>query len=296
MKRGLALVVLIGGAAATTALLTNGHPASAQAAVRRAAGRTLDAGSSRFTITRSFTGVVPASMPKWEERGIMDYRRHRGSVRDSLFGWEEIYDGDTVYDNLGSMMSWIPKDKPWFRATQSDDPFDPEDKALRDPTRLLHFLRLTSTDVRTVGAEEIGGVQTTHYEGTLDLQKVVDQASADQRPLLQDDLDIMKRDTGTTISYGLWVDASDITRRLRIDDAGGNGSETIDFFDYGVAVDVQPPPDSAVLSDDEFTTLMEQHTNDSSCNGQKSEQGTESVEGKTVLCLGSASVTMTRSK
>jgi hypothetical protein len=295
-KRALALVVLIAGAATITALLTDGHSSSAQAAVRRAAGRTLDAGSSRFTIKRSFTGVVSPSMPEWEERGIMDYRRHLGSIRDSLFGWEEIYDGDTVYERLASVISWVPKDKPWLRSTESDDPFDPEAKALRDPTRLLHFLRLTSTDVRKVGTEEIGGVQTTHYEGTLDLQKVVDQAPAAERSVLQDDLDFMKGDTGTTISYGLWVDASDIARRLRIDDAGGNGSETIDFFDYGVTVDVQPPPESAVLRDDEFTALVEQHTNVSGCNGQKSEPKAESVEGKTVLCLGSASVSLTRSK
>ena len=143
---------------------------------------------------------------------------------------------------------------------------------------------------------EIGGVQTTHYEGTLDLQKIVDQAPAAERSLLQDDLDFMKQDTGTTISYGLWVDASDITRRLRIDDAGGNGAETIDFFDYGVTVDVQPPPESAVLSDKEFMTLIEQHTNTSDCSGQKSAPATGPGEGKTVLCLGEASVTMTRSK
>ena len=226
----------------------------------------------------------------------MDYRRHRGSIRDSRFGWEEIYDGDTEYFNLGRFMSWVPEDKPWFRSTQSEDPFDPEARALRDPTRLLHFLRSTSSDVRRVGAEEIGGVQTTHYEGTLDLQKIVDQAPADQRPLLQDDLDFMKRDMGTTISYGLWVDAGDGTRRVRIDDEAGNDTETIDFFDYGVTVDVQPPPESAVLSDDELMALMEKHSGDSSCDAQKSDPGLESGEGKTVLCLGSASVSMKRSK
>jgi hypothetical protein len=294
MKRGLALVVLIAGAAAITALLTNGHASSAQAAVRRAARRTLDAGSSRFTVKQSFTGVVPASAPDLAEQGIMDYRRHRGSVRDSLFGFEEIYDGDTVYFNWPSLMTWLPKDKPWLRSAESDDPFDPEAKALHDPTRLLHFLRSTSIDVRRVGTEAIGGAQTTHYEGTLDLQKIVDRAPADERPLLQEDLDFMKQDTATTISYGLWVDASDITRRLRVDGGDGRSSETIDFFDYGVTVDVQPPPESEVLSDDEFAALMMQHTNDSGCNGQG--QSTGSGEMKTVLCLGTVPASPKRSK
>jgi hypothetical protein len=294
MKRGLALVVLIAGAAAITALLTNGHAPSAQAAVRRAARRTLEAGSSRFTIKQSFTGVVHAPAPDLEEEGIMDYRRHRGSVRDSLFGFEEIYDGDTVYFNWPSLMTWLPKDKPWLRSTESDDPFDPEAKALRDPTRLLHFLRSTSIDVRRVGTEAIGGAQTTHYEGTLDLQKIVDQAPADERPLLQDDLDFMKQDTATTISYGLWVDASDITRRLRIDGGDGRSFETIDFFDYGVTVDVQPPPQSQILSDDEFAALMMQHANDSGCDGQG--RSTGSGETKTVLCLGTIPVSPKRSK
>ena len=297
MKRALALVVLIAGAAAITAFLTNGHPASAQAAVRRAARRTLDAGSSRFTIKLSFTGVVPALAPsEYEQRGIMDYRRHRGSIRDSLSGTEEIYDGDTLYLNWGRLVSWLPKDKPWLRSTQADDPFDPEATALRDPTRLLHFLRSTSTDVRRVGTEAVGGVQTTHYEGTLDLQKIVDQAPAAERPLLQKDLDFMKQYTATTISYGLWVDAGDIARRLRIDDAAGNGPETIDFFDYGVTVDVQPPAESQILSDDEFMALMEKHSGESGCDGEKSDPGSESVEGRTILCLGSASVSTKRSK
>jgi hypothetical protein len=297
MRRGLALVVLIAGAAALTALLTNGHPASAQAAVRRAASHALDAGSSRFKITLSFARAVPApAMPAWEQRGIMDYRRHRGSIRDSLSGWQEIYDGETSYFNLGNLMSWVPKDKPWLRSSEADDPFDPEAKALRDPTRLLHFLRSTSSDGREVGTEDVDGVQTVHYEGTLDLQRIVDQAPAAERPMLQQDLDFMKQDTATTISYGLWVDASDNTRRLRIDDSAGNGSETIDFFDYGVAVDVQPPPESAVLSNEEFTTLMEQHTDTSGCDDQKSDPSVPAGEGKVVLCLGSASTTLTGSK
>ena len=222
----------------------------------------------------------------------MDYRRHRGSVRAVLFGYEEIYDGDVEYFNWGNLVDWVPKDKPWLRSTESDDPFDPEARALQDPTRLLHFLRLTSTDVRKAGTEDVDGVQTTHYEGTLDLQKIVDQAPADQRSSLQEDLDFIKQDMATTISYGLWVDASEITRRLRIDDASGSSSETIDFFDYGVAVDVQPPPESEVLSDAEFMALVEKHSNDSGCNGQSS----QSAEGKTVLCLGSATLTMKGSK
>ena len=296
MKRALALVALIAGAAAITALLTDGRPSSAQAAVRRAASRTLDAGSSRFTITLSFTGIVPAlAPPEYEQRGIMDYRRHRGSIRHSLSGTEEIYDGDTLYLNWGGLVSWLPKDKPWLRSTQADDPFDPEATALRDPTRLLHFLRSTSSDVRRVGTEDLDGVQTTHYEGTLDLQKIVDHAPAAERRLLQTDLDFMKQYKPATIAYGLWVDASDITRRIRIDDAAGNSSETIDFFDYGVTVDVQPPPESAVVSDDEFMALIEKHSGDSSCTGEKSESGSESVEGKTVLCL-SAAVSTKRSK
>lgn len=296
MKRALALVVLIAGAAAITALLTNEHAPSAQAAVRRAASRTLDAGSSRFTIKLSFTGVVPALAPsEYVQRGIMDYRRHRGSISDSLSGSEQIYDGDTLYLNWGRLISWLPEGKPWLRSTQADDPFDPEATALRDPTRLLHFLRSTSSDVQRVGTEALDGVQTTHYEGTLDLQKIVDQAPAAERPLLQEDLDFMKQETATTIPYGLWVDAGDITRRLRIDAAAGNGSETIDFFDYGVTVDVQPPAESQVLSDDEFMALMEKHAGDSGCTGEKSESGSESVEGKTVVCL-SMSVSTKRSK
>src|SRR5438105_5065159 len=229
--------------AAAVVVLRGGEDHSAQAAVRRAAARTLDASSSRFTLTIAVTQSLqqfPAVLsPPFAVEGLMDYVHHRGRISYGGGGntrEETIYDGDVVYTKWP--LPWA-KEKPWLRYeadAQDNDPFDLQDRAMRNPSGLLEFVHGAGTDVRNVGSENVRGIATTHYEGTLDLQKVVDQAPADKRAELQDFLNFIAEEEPTKVPFGLWVDEGGLAHRLRIDQH--EGATTIEYYDFGVRVDV----------------------------------------------------------
>jgi hypothetical protein len=299
MKRLAFIVAVAVGATVLAAVVFASHGGSAQAAVRRAAAQTLEAGSSRFTITYSYTGPGLfgsfAAASEFAAHGAMDYRSHRGFIRyDGLRGWDQqiVYDGDVTYMSLGAAAGWMPKGK-WLRAEGGqDDPFDPQARALRDPAALLSFLRLTSSEVRDAGAETIGGVETTRYDGTLDFQRIVDQAPPAQRSDLQDELDFIREGMpSTTVGYSAWVDSSGTTRRLRIDEAE-SATLTVDFHDFGTPVEVDIPPADAILTDAEFEKLIESHVGAQGVQECKTEKGDDG--GSTQLCT--ATVTMTFEK
>lgn len=281
MRRAIFLGLSAAVVAAMAFALTGRDSGSAQAAVRRAAMHTLDIGSARFTITFALTDASAGDpngegLPSFQVpqqivfHGATDYRRHLGTIRYEVPGEFEsvlVYDGDTTYVKWPDAGFGLPKDKPWVKSTGGgSDPFDPQMRALRDPASVLHFLRLSSSSVRESGTEEIGATATTRYDGTLDFQKIVDQAPAAQRDELQVELDLMREDPlSVSIAYSIWVDSSDVARRVLLEDEGG--STTIDFFDFGAPVEIDVPPPSAVLSDEEFTKLMEQQVSDSQCTG-----------------------------
>lgn len=284
MRRvALSSVVLAAVAAAVVYGFAGGGPSSASAAVARAAARLLDSGSSRVTITYG------SDLPGPFARGIVDYRAHRGELQYGPLA-KMIFDRDSTLIYQPAMTRSLPGAKPWVRfPTGESDPFDPQERALSDPAKLLPFLRETSGGVRAVGHDVLDGVETTHYEGTLDLQKIVDQATGDDRAELQDTLDFLKQiKEPTTIPYGLWVDGSGLARRLRYVEGSNQPATatTIDFSDFGVAVVLDLPSEDQVMSADDFFALAEQHWKDGGSGECKSQQSSdETGEDVMTLCL-----------
>jgi hypothetical protein len=257
----------------------DGGTITAQAAVRHALARTVDARSSRFTLTWSNADfpAPPAFDTKIE--GVMDYARRRGRI--SYFAESEvIFDGDVMY------MKWsLPwrKESRWLRwdtGEEQPDPLDLQERALRNPIGLLEFLTGAGRDVRQVGSEEVRGTRSVHYEGTLDFQKVIDQAPAERRAELQVLLDLMYENEPTTVPFGLWVDRDGIARRLRMDQGDGS-SVLIEYYDFGIPVEITPPAPSEIVSMEDYVQEISEHTKDSDCG--ESEFNTESGSGQPEL-------------
>jgi LppX/LprAFG-like lipoprotein len=258
-----AVVLLLPLVLVAVLLGRDGAGTSAQAAVKQALTRTVDARSSRFTLSWS-SPLLPAGLPfDYKVHGVMDYAHHRGTINY----WADtnlIFDGDTTY--MKWSMPWR-KDSPWLRYDETDqepDPLDLQERALRNPVGLLAFLSGASSDVREVGREEIRGAKTIHYEGTLDLQKVVDQAPAAKRAELQEFLDFIREDEPTTVPFGLWVDREGVAHRLRMDQSEG-ASVLVEYFDFGIPVQITPPAASEIMSFEDFTKEIEEHATDSDC-------------------------------
>ena len=127
--------------------------------------------------------------------------------------------------------------------------------------------------VEKVGQEKIRGVSTTHYRAVMDLRKTAAQEGTEA----QKAYDKMTEQMGTgEIPVDVWLDEQGRARRFQMDMtttvpapatdpvAGGATTEekirvtmTQDIFDFGVPVEVSPPPPEKTMSFEELEQRMQ---------------------------------------
>ncbi len=118
---------------------------------------------------------------------------------------------------------------------KGEDATTPEGKALvslrnavLDPGRSIQYLRSVSTELQTEGTEKVRGTRATHHRATVDLGR-------EQGP------------PGRLVALEVWVDDQGRTRRLRYSPLGSPDITIVwELYDYGVAVDLTPPPPDKV--------------------------------------------------
>ncbi len=118
-----------------------------------------------------------------------------------------------------------------------------------DPSRLLNALEEVSGSVESLGRKDVRGVGTEGYRLSVDMRRVVDEAPAAHREALLEELE---RESRKTIPMQVWIDDEGFARRLTIFDP--EDEVTLDFYDFGVEVDVQAPPEDQVESIDNLLT------------------------------------------
>jgi hypothetical protein len=99
-------------------------------------------------------------------------------------------------------------------------------------------------DSREVGHETIRGTDTTHYHAEIDVQKAVEQYGADKR------FEQMLESTGvSTMPVDVWIDGSGRVARqsTKFSSTQFTMDFTVDYTQFGVPVDVTPPPDDQVM-------------------------------------------------
>jgi LppX_LprAFG lipoprotein len=159
-----------------------------------------------------------------------------------------------------AMMQEIPGGKEWVKFDLSklgeQEGFDLQQMMQlsgTDPSQSLDLLLAAGTDFREVGEEEVRGVSTTHYEGTVDLEKVAEQVPEEARESYRRLLELSGQ---TEVPMEVWIDDEGLTRRIAYEQSLADGSTmalTQEYYDFGADVDVEPPPDDEVL---DITDLM----------------------------------------
>ncbi|MGH2737079.1 MAG: hypothetical protein ACRDKZ_15985 [Actinomycetota bacterium] len=121
-------------------------------------------------------------------------------------------------------------------------------QASRQAETALQMLK-GATDVEEVGTEELRGVETTHYRYTLDLDRVIQEVPEDLKKSIQAVIDLGTGD----IPGEIWVDEDGLTRKMSYEMSQSmQGQEmtqqmTLEYYDFGVDVEVEPPPASDVV-------------------------------------------------
>jgi hypothetical protein len=97
-----------------------------------------------------------------------------------------------------------------------------------------------------VGTDTVRDAETTHYRFVTDLSALAENGPEELRPSYEQ---LMQITGAEEIPTEVWIDEDDLVRRIvtdfEIEQQGQRvvQQSTIEYFDFGVEVDVQPPPE-----------------------------------------------------
>jgi len=190
-----------------------------------------------------------------------------GDGSQAILDTKITYDGDGPYDtgvrvledDIFYRFPYLDSDMPpgvrWVR-------FDPTTTVAETfmPPELVRFLASTRS-IERVGPARIRGQAVTHYRGTVDLGELAGDADMLTRSRYEA---LVGKDAYTAgVKDGLPVEGwlAEDGRPARIRFTAPHAKETmdmtIDVLGYGVAVEVQPPPENAVISEKEFDKITD---------------------------------------
>ena len=117
------------------------------------------------------------------------------------------------------------------------------------PSQFARFLS-EADDVSEVGEERIRGRMATHYQGTVDLEELFDEVGEESEERVERLLDGSSNAPDMGVDAYIAEDGLPVRLRMWVGESDYDWfDQTIDILEYGVPVDVQPPPDSRVIED-----------------------------------------------
>jgi hypothetical protein len=219
---------------------------------------TLDAGSSAFVIEQSLETAAVGNQ-KVRTEGVLDFARRVGRATVTMIEGEAnvVFAGDMTYFRLPASLH---SQKPWIRIDRQDiEKFSGLENVSDDPRGNLDLLDGVVGAVERVGEEDVRGVRTTHYRVTVDLGQAVKKASPDRRNAVQRQAALLG---GGQLPMELWLDGKGRIARqtFAIDlqklqpptstppaNSAGTVRTLIEYYDFGVKVHAEPPPDAQVI-------------------------------------------------
>jgi hypothetical protein len=238
ISTGLVAIALVAGCSGSTGAPAPQAPAAsapaspqdeAAALLERMPEATYGAGSARFEMQINISAQGQRATSTGT--GSYDFARNIGELTmEGFLGVpgqvETITDGNTVYLR--------PSGQPnWFRAPAGAGP------AQVDPAQQLEMLRDAASDLRVVGTEQVRGTETRHITFNFDASQMV-QNSAPGASV-----------TGP-VPAEVWIDSDGRARKFHItvpvqqQGTSGESDVTVEYFDFGVPVDVQVPDPATV--------------------------------------------------
>jgi hypothetical protein len=260
MRRALVLaaVVVLGAGCSL------GGSSGPSSDVADAAKKTAGLSSGRVAMTGSVEGNAADETTLTGEGAFADGRGEMklDVKRATTETTQIVYDG-AVYYVKPSNATGLPPGKDWLKVdVAAYAPAAAADLSgfvqfiQVDPTRILGLIESGIEDVQEGGAEDVRGVSTTKYTGTLDLTKAPD-ASDD----LEEAFDRVLEDAAfTEIPVTVWVDDEGLVRRLgyeipiAADRGGGTAKVAVELYDFGVDVTIDVPSDDEAFDIGELAT------------------------------------------
>ncbi|MBO4271745.1 LppX_LprAFG lipoprotein [Microbispora triticiradicis] len=161
-------------------------------------------------------------------------------------GVRVIVDGEVAYVKVDMLRNLLGATKPWIRldlkqlGSQAGVDVDQYlAQARQFDLKTSTALLTASKDVKSVGSEQVGGVDTTHYAGTFPVDEAVKQLSDDQRSQLRGELAGAK-----DVKFDAWIDAQGLPRKVELNggkpDAGAFKATAM-FKSFNEPVSIKAP-------------------------------------------------------
>lgn len=163
-----------------------------------------------------------------------------------------VTDGLVMYMR-SSMFGSLPGGREWMALDLSSfgQELDAPLPANVDAMGELELLEAATGDVQRLGKEDVRGVPTTRYRGTVSVAENAERLRKEGA----EELASLIEEEGSALRVEAWIDAEGLIRRMGLLHSQpreeGEGSTTmdmrIDFFDLGIAPEIDVPESSEVF-------------------------------------------------
>jgi hypothetical protein len=196
--------------------------------------------------------------------GAFDYAGKRALVTDFEFAGSDtelamspqptevrLLDGtDYVAYEIDRKTYWVKE-----ASDRSADPLTlllPIPGAAHDPSDVFSLVLHASDRIENLGMEQVRGEEATHYRASVNLHKL-----AAEVPVAERDEFLNGVAADASLPVDVWVDADSRLRRIGIRHGIEDFSMfmTFELFDYGIEVEVEPPPADQVITQERLDEL-----------------------------------------
>jgi hypothetical protein len=252
----LALVLLGACTSADAGPTTNQKSAAASVASTPAESvlvslkQSTDAKTAQMDLTANINGIPAVGAQKVTGNGSVDFAAQKAQAHFEVLGLsvDSIVDGTTAYTKSALLGENI-----WYRSdgtgknAQGIGGFANIWTNMVDPSQLFATLSDSAGSMTELGHEQVRGADTIHYKGEIDLQKRAQAAGAPAEAL-----DAITSSGVSTVPVDVWVDGQGLIARIQTSlsvsgSQGGqpsplSGDVTVEFHNYGQAVNITAPP------------------------------------------------------
>ena len=246
-------LVLAGAVAVVAAGCGGGSSSTTAGDIASAASRTAKTGSLEADFAVSAQGL------SGKGSGDCNNKQRSGQLKMTLnangrkIPVDTVVTGDVVYLRSPAFAQATTQDKQWVKldlaalgSRQGSTDLSGILDASPTPANALAYLQGSST-VSKVGSESVGGVKTTHYTVSADLDRAVEHANGATRDAVQG---VISQSGVKNLPLDVWLDGNGYIRKVSYDEHAGRrqaAKVTMELHDFGAPVAINAPPGDAVV-------------------------------------------------
>jgi hypothetical protein len=231
------------------------------ALVRSAPDALQEAGSARMTMTMGMEGG--AMSMEMGGTGLVDFVTGGGTFEMAVMGqaFEIRTDGELLWMKMPAMALPPGVEGSWLEVPLDEMPGIAPGGFAAPSGGYVDALRGLSSEIEELGVEEIDGVDTNHYRFDVSIEAALEELDEEDRAALEQSFEALG--DVETLPVELWITDDGLPIRqvmtFALAEAGFAGTMRIqiDMSDFGVDVDVEPPPAEEIISFDEHPELEE---------------------------------------